>query len=679
MSTSAARAGSPARAVARRGTWAAALALACVVTSLASLVVVGRDGAWGLPAAAHLPVDAAIGVVYAVVGAAVVLARGGSPRLGGVLLAAGAFGSLTVCATAVAATAREVDTTALVAVWVQSWSWVLATAPLLTLVPLLFPDGRLPGRGWWAAAVAAVVGTLLVSAGVAAFPEPFEGRLTIERPLTDESLARVLVPAGAVLLLGALLAAAASLVVRVRRATGLARRQVLVVAVAAAVLLAHTLVVGSIPAPWDAWTQAVAACLVPVAIGVAATRHRLYDLDVAVCRGIVALSLAVCLAAVYAALVALAQPLLDGRPGLVVALAAGVTGLLVRPLALRLHRGVDRMYYGDRGDPQAVLGALSARLGGGLDVAEVPAAVCDTVVGTLRLGGARLELALGQEGMTAATAGGPEPVGEPWRLTLRHRGEEVGALVVAPRPGEREVAARDRELLESVGGLVAPSLAALRLHHDLQRSREAVVVAREEERRRVRRELHDGVGAALAGVRLQLDTALAAVAGQPVEPLLRAAGAGVEAATTDVRAVSDDLRPPALDELGLSGSLHALARRVATPDVRVEVDVPRLPPLPAAVEVAAYRTASEALVNAVRHSGGTRVLLRVETTPGALVLDVLDDGRGAGAAARDGGQGVPSMRLRAAELGGTCEVGPGADHGTLVRVRLPVAVPVVAP
>lgn len=411
VSTTTARAGSPARAVVpdrpegpvppprQAGLPAVVRALvvllagACAAAAVAACVVVARDDAWGVAAAADVPVDATIGLVYALVGAALVLARHGSPRLGSLLLAVGAAGAVTVLATAVAVTATQVGPVLLVAVWVQSWSWVLATAPLVTLVPLLYPDGNLPGPRWRPAAWAAVGGTLLVAAGVSAFPEPFRGRTTIARPLTDEALARGLVPVGAVLLVLAVVAAVASLVVRVRRSTGLARRQVLVLAGAFGLLLVHTLLVGRIPSPWDSWTQVVAACLVPLAIGVAATRHRLYDLDTAVCRGLVALSLAVCLAGVYAALLALAQPALAGIPGLVTALAAGATGLLVQPLAVRLHRGVDRMYYGERGDPQAVLGALSARLGAGLDVADVPAAVCDTVVSTLRLGSARVVLA----------------------------------------------------------------------------------------------------------------------------------------------------------------------------------------------------------------------------------------------------------------------------------------------
>jgi two-component system, NarL family, sensor kinase len=191
----------------------------------------------------------------------------------------------------------------------------------------------------------------------------------------------------------------------------------------------------------------------------------------------------------------------------------------------------------------------------------------------------------------------------------------------------------------------------------------------------LRRDLHDGVGAALAGVRLQLDAARDLVEDERAARILSAAVAGVAEAVSDVRRITEDLRPPALDELGLAASLTALGDRLRTPALDVTVRVPELPALPAATEVAAYRVAAEALANAARHSGASSVELDVAVPDGALTLRVRDDGRGvdegsAAARKRGGGLGLGSMRQRAEEIGGTWDLTSSAE-GTTVRAVLP--------
>jgi signal transduction histidine kinase len=263
------------------------------------------------------------------------------------------------------------------------------------------------------------------------------------------------------------------------------------------------------------------------------------------------------------------------------------------------------------------------------------------------------------------------------RIELRHRGALVGELAVTPREGERDLDQRDRDLLEVVAGQVAPAVASARLYEELRRSREALVAAREEERRRLRRDLHDGVGAALSGVLLQVESARELVSDPTAVRLLDGAAAGVAEAVRDVRHVTDDLRPPALDDLGLPASLAGLAERVRTPDRTVTAHVGELPELPAAVDVACYRIAAEALANAARHSGGRAVRLSLGLAPGdgdpALVLEVVDDGHGLPEHVPDRGLGLPSMRRRAEEVGGRCTVEPaGPEGGTRVRAEFPL-------
>ena len=347
----------------------------------------------------------------------------------------------------------------------------------------------------------------------------------------------------------------------------------------------------------------------------------------------------------------------------------------MHPLAQRLTAGVDRMFYGDRADPFTVTSALGSRLTqSGLDVDLVPQVVCDTVVETLRLPGARVWLTSDGSDRPVATAG---VVGgrRPSAFELRHGGEVVGGLDVWPRAGEQDLHPRDQVVLRGISDQVAPAVAALQLHRQLQRSREALVAAREDERLQLRRDLHDGIGATLAGLRLQVETAQDLCDQPAVDRLLGSAVDGIAQAVAEVRAITDGLRPAALDELGLAAALSALADRVRTPGLDVEADIAEHVTADAAVEVALHRIAAEALANAVRHSGARRVVLRISDGE-QVELEVTDDGVGLdGATGRTTGSGLglASMQQRAEEVGGTLRV-LTSGSGTTVHALLPHAV-----
>lgn len=650
-------------------------ALLGVTASLAAVVVLMVDGTWRLPATTQLPVDATVGVSFSVMAAVVLTSRSlraGSRALAWTLMTAGICSGAAALSTAMAAGATSDSGLAGLAVQVQGCVWVPGFVPLLTLVPLLYPDGLLPGRTWRLAAYASVLGIVVLTIGIGLYPEPFHGRTTLEKPWADLAAAQVLVPAAGVLLVPATAVAMTSLVLRLRRSRGLARRQVVVLLWAAAVLILTTGAQGLLPTPADVVAQACAAGLLAVAIGVAVTRHGLYELDTAVARALVAASLAVCLAGAYLTLFALLESLLRDRSALSAALAAGLTGAVIQPLSRRLRSGVDRMYYGDRAEPFAVTSSLAARLTTtGLDVAEVPQVVCDTVVEALRLPGARVRLALGGAPGPVASAGTTD--GRPIAtFAMVHRGEVVAELDVWPRTGERVLHGRDDVLLRGLADQVAPAVAALRLHQQLQRVREDLVGARESQRLQLRRDLHDGLGATLAGVRLQIETARDLADEPGVTRLLESAGDGVAQAVAEVRAITDGLRPAALDELGLAGALAALADRVRTPDLDVQVDLAPGVAADPAVEVALHRIAAEALANVVRHAGASRVSLQVREGP-CLELLVADDGVGladVGAAFAGSGLGLASMRQRAEEVGGTLDV-TSTPTGTTVHALLP--------
>jgi signal transduction histidine kinase len=263
-------------------------------------------------------------------------------------------------------------------------------------------------------------------------------------------------------------------------------------------------------------------------------------------------------------------------------------------------------------------------------------------------------------------------------INLTYHGEYVGALTLAPRPGERELAANDRQLLADFARQAGVVVHAARLAADLRRSRESIIAAREEERRRIRRDLHDGLGPVLATLVVQLDVARALFQSdqQAADAVLAEAASQTRAAIVDVRRLVYALRPPALDDLGLVGALRVHANSILGSELQVWVDSPeQLPPLPAAIEVAAYRIVQEALTNVLKHAGARtcRVALSVAGVERhrALLIEVSDDGVGL-PELRHAGVGLVAMRERAEEVGGTCAIARGAAGGTRVSVCLPL-------
>ncbi|SHN46926.1 sensor histidine kinase [Cryptosporangium aurantiacum] len=269
---------------------------------------------------------------------------------------------------------------------------------------------------------------------------------------------------------------------------------------------------------------------------------------------------------------------------------------------------------------------------------------------------------------------GRRPASTP-ALPITFRGEEVGRLVLPSGGPRAALSPRDEKLLGDVVRQAAAASRAGYLAAELQRSRERLVTAREEERRRLRRDLHDGLGPSLGAVALRIDAArnLASSAPEKADELLRQARDDVTTAVADVRRLVHDLRPPALDDVGLLGAVRQQAERLRGPGLTIEVDAgSTLEGLPAAVEVAAYRVASEALTNVVRHAKASSCHVSLAVDADALVVEITDNGIGIPAATPTG-VGLVSLRERAAELGGRCEILSPASGGTIVRARLPLA------
>ena len=338
---------------------------------------------------------------------------------------------------------------------------------------------------------------------------------------------------------------------------------------------------------------------------------------------------------------------------------------------MRLQRSVNRLMYGERDDPYAVI----SRLGRSLEAALAPDTVLPTLVATiaqaLKLPYAAI-LLKGGEGFRTAVAYG-SPRGEPETLPLVYQREEIGRLELSPRAPGEAFSDADRSLLEDLARQAEVAVHAVRLTSDLQHSRERLVTTREEERRRLRRDLHDGLGAQLAGLNVQAGALLRLIprdtdAAEEVVVELREE---LRSAISDIRRLVYDLRPPALDDLGLLEALRRLAERYGSEDeqLSVLVEVPEdLPSLPAAVEVAVYRITQEALTNVARHARARNCVVRLAVDED-VALEIIDDGVGI-PAERSAGVGLSSMRERASELGGSRIVERAPEGGTRVLVRL---------
>jgi signal transduction histidine kinase len=353
--------------------------------------------------------------------------------------------------------------------------------------------------------------------------------------------------------------------------------------------------------------------------------------------------------------------------------------LVLLPAALLLRRTASRLLYGDRAFPYRVVSELR-RLEPATGAEQLLDEVLSTLSRRLKLDYARIESA----GGFAVQRG--ERLGTPTTVDFEVGGTPVGRLEMEVDSLRAPFGPRDRRLLEDVGTQVGALVQALEAGRELQRSREQLVAAREEERRRLRRDLHDGLGPSLATTLMRLEVARDLVDRDPAaaQDLVARLVDQTEADIREVRRLVDGLRPPALDQLGLVSALrqradqhnHAVALGSEAPHWTVVAD--DIGTLPAAVEVAAYRIAVEAVNNAVRHSGGTEVTVRLRQRPDALELVIRDDGVGVTGAPR-AGVGIGSMRERAEEVGGSCTVSSPPEGGTEVMARLPLIRPAAAP
>ena len=431
-----------------------------------------------------------------------------------------------------------------------------------------------------------------------------------------------------------------------------------------------------------AWSLAIVA--LPISLTFAMMRYRLWDIDIIINRTLVYSALTVSVVAIYVLVVGGLGALLQAEGNLLISLVAtGLIALLFQSMRERVQRGVNRLFYGQRDDPLGALSQLGKRLEAAIAPEVVLPTLVETIAQTLKLPYVAISLRSGDAFKIAAQTG--DEVAKPLKLPLVYQGATVGQLLAGPRgPGE-SFSVADRQLLENIAHQAGPAAYAVQLTQDLRQSRVHLVTAREEERRRLRRDLHDGLGPVLASQGLKMAAASQLLQDSPDEArrLLEELAVQNEATVAEIRRLVYELRPAALDDMGLVGAVGDYASGLgggAHNNRRLRVDVQAsadsLPPLPAAIEVAAYRIVTEALTNVARHAQARRAAVSFTLLSAnhsqQLHLEIVDDGIGLPDDHR-AGIGLISMRERAVEVGGHFLVESSPGRGTRVVADLPLA------
>jgi signal transduction histidine kinase len=603
---------------------------------------------------------------------------------------------------------------------------LLALTPLILLV-LLFPDGHLPSRRWrpvlWGAIAVVIVsgfGQLLqrgtdvqgsltnaLSAAGVAFPNPFG--VFPRHGWYSAAL-------GAVALIAAITAVLAlvSVFVRRRGAPAELRQQLAWLAyVGVLTLVFVVLMIGyQLFSPsGGTWLSNILFVGIfgtpifgiPLACAVAVLRYRLYDLDLVVKRTVVAALVAAAFTLIYV-LVVVVVGAVTGQPGgnPLTFVAAVLAAVLLQPIRARAGQLADRLVYGRRATPYEVLSEFSERMAGTYSTEDVlprMARMLAEATGAQRAevwlrtagrehleaawpsanGSAPVAPGAAPAAAVAATAPAGEPAsdGQTRAFVVEHQGEPLGALRITSSPREPLTPAGER-LVRDVAAQAGLVLRNVALIEDLRASRQRLVTAADEARRRLERNLHDGAQQKLVALRITLGLARQVTASSPREAdeLLAQTEQEAQDALEELRDLARGIYPPLLADLGLAAALEAQARKAALP---VTVEAPGLGRYPQDVEAAVYFCVLEALQNAAKYAQAQQARVTLGQDGRALAFTVGDDGRGFDQATTPMGTGVQGMADRLAALGGTLQVTSAPGHGTQVTGRVPVAPDLPAP
>ncbi|MFC5470979.1 sensor histidine kinase [Cohnella suwonensis] len=412
----------------------------------------------------------------------------------------------------------------------------------------------------------------------------------------------------------------------------------------------------------------------PFSIGIIVLESRVRHMSSAFNRTLVYFVLSVMSIMVYALLVGVFGFFLQGKvPTMIALVATGWVAVMFQPLREKVQRAVNHLVFGERDEPYRMLSDLSKRLEVSLTHRDLLPTIVETAARALRAPYAAIEIHHEEDGVRTLASFGT-PVEQVSTIELDVKGEPVGQLILGIERVNEALPPGKRHMLNDLVRQISIAVQTIRLTEELRLSRERVITTREEERRRLRRDLHDGLGSGLASIMLRLDEAKLHDGGlpEPSRKALETAQSLTREAIADIRRLVYSLRPPALDEFGLSFALKELALQFEDPSLHVVLDgLDRRLTLSAATEVAVYRIVQEALTNVVKHAGASRCEIRLQLQDDALYLEISDNGRGLPDALLPG-IGIRSIRERAEELGGTCLLQSSPRHGTRISVNLPM-------
>jgi signal transduction histidine kinase len=577
--------------------------------------------------------------------------------------------------------------------WFEEWMWMPGFGLAATLL-LLFPTGRLPSRRWWPVAAVTILTllTMVVADAIASWPH--RGLDLANSTGPPGAYDPVVIDTSIAILGGCLILSFASLALRYRGADADERRQLKWITYAAIVDIAGTVAAFDVPfpGPYTAGFAAVASLALPVAIGAAILKYRLYDIDVVISRTLVYGALAAFITAVYVGIVVGVGTLVGsgGKPNLVLSIVAtAVVAVGFQPVRERLQKVANRLVYGKRATPYEVLSQFSERAAESYAADDVLPRMAHVLADGTGAEQAEVWLRSGPTLRPAAVwpnADGAAPTESPRSVPLagdtvpeipeatrvvevRHQGELLGALTVSKRQGESltpveeklldDLASQAGLVLKNVG-LTAELLARL---EELRASRQRLVAAQDEERRRLERNLHDGAQQNLVALKVKLGLAEVLAEKDPAraKALVGELKSDADEALETLRDLARGIYPPLLADKGLAAALEGQARKATVP---VIVDADGIGRYPQDIEAAVYFCVLEAMQNVQKYAHATRASVRLSQEGGALSFEVEDDGDGFDPETVKRGAGLTNMADRLDALGGKLEVAASAGSGT---------------
>jgi signal transduction histidine kinase len=609
------------------------------------------------------------------------------------LITGSAFPVSLISSTVVIANVKAGDAFPLTGLFAWTGEFALYPVALIPLLFLLYPDGHPPSPRWRWAVAGLLGGTFLAFVGFVLSPGPYnawvDDGIVYANALGIDGFeqAGALITLGTITAFGAAVSTAVAVVMRFRRSSGEERQQMRVLAFVASVAgiaLVSTIMFGFVAEAFGIgdgdttpifdilWLLAALSFAVgiPVAYLVAIFRYRLWELGVVIKKAAVAVVLTLIIGTVGLVVLALstqvAWVLPDPLPFFWL-IGIGVMALPFLRIARRIAR---RIVFGKRATQQEVLAAFGERVGESYSVADVLPRMVQILASGTGATSARVLLRVGDELHEEAAVG--DPVGEEYLVTVAYEGEELGALA-ATFPSNDPIDATKARLMENLAGQASLALRNVKLIEELRASRQRLVAAQDEERRKIERNIHDGAQQQLVALTVKLRLAQDLVATDPpkAEAILSDLQGETQTALDDLRDLARGIYPPLLADRGLAEALGAQARKAAVPTTVEAEDVGRYP---AEVESAVYFCALEALNNVAKYADATAVEIRLARSDGHLTFLVRDDGAGFDVDSRVHGTGLQGMADRIEAVGGRLEIVSALGEGATVTGSIPVEV-----